>query len=106
MGFLDKIKEKVTDGEKDEAEPADAPAEAERAEKPQHDKAQHQKAQHQKAQHDKPAHKAEHHKAEHHEKPKHCTYTVVSGDTLSEIGARFGVPYMEIAKLNHIETPT
>lgn len=32
-------------------------------------------------------------------------YTVVSGDTLSEIGQRFGVPYMEIAKLNKIENP-
>ena len=33
------------------------------------------------------------------------TYTVKSGDTLSEIGARFGVSYLEIAKLNNIENP-
>ena len=33
------------------------------------------------------------------------TYTVKSGDTLSEIGARFGVSYQEIAKLNSIENP-
>lgn len=31
------------------------------------------------------------------------TYTVKSGDTLSEIGARFGVSYQEIARLNSIE---
>jgi LysM repeat protein len=33
------------------------------------------------------------------------TYTVKSGDTLSEIGARFGVSKEEIAKLNGIENP-
>lgn len=33
------------------------------------------------------------------------TYTVKSGDTLSEIGARFGVSYQEIARLNNIENP-
>ncbi|MEO5663727.1 MAG: LysM peptidoglycan-binding domain-containing protein [Nocardioides sp.] len=33
------------------------------------------------------------------------TYTVKSGDTLGEIGARFGVSYQEIAKLNSIENP-
>ena len=33
------------------------------------------------------------------------TYTVKSGDTLSEIGARFGVSSQEIAKLNGIENP-
>lgn len=33
------------------------------------------------------------------------TYTVKSGDTLSEIGARFGVAYQEIARLNSIENP-
>lgn len=38
-------------------------------------------------------------------KKKFKEYTVVSGDTLSEIGARFGVPYMEIARLNNIENP-
>ena len=32
-------------------------------------------------------------------------YTVRSGDTLSAIGARFGVPYMDIARANHISTP-
>lgn len=46
------------------------------------------------------------------EKPKaakkaedYRTYTVKSGDTLSEIGARFGVSYQKIAKLNNIENP-
>lgn len=38
-------------------------------------------------------------------KKKFKEYTVVSGDTLSEIGARFGVPYMEIARINNIENP-
>ena len=33
------------------------------------------------------------------------TYTVKTGDSLSEIGARFGVSYQEIAKLNNIENP-
>ena len=33
------------------------------------------------------------------------SYTVKSGDTLSEIGARFGVSTQEIAKLNGIENP-
>lgn len=33
------------------------------------------------------------------------TYTVKSGDTLSEIGEKFGVSYTKIAKLNHIENP-
>jgi len=33
------------------------------------------------------------------------TYTVKSGDTLGEIGARFGVSFQEIAKLNNIENP-
>ncbi|TCJ23397.1 LysM peptidoglycan-binding domain-containing protein [Nocardioides jejuensis] len=32
-------------------------------------------------------------------------YTVVSGDTLSEIGARFGADWHEIARINHIENP-
>lgn len=32
-------------------------------------------------------------------------YTVKSGDTLSEIGEKFGVSYTKIAKLNHIENP-
>ncbi len=33
------------------------------------------------------------------------TYTVVSGDTLSGIGHKFGVSYQDIAKLNHIANP-
>lgn len=32
-------------------------------------------------------------------------YTVKTGDTLSEIGARFGVSPLEIATLNSIENP-
>ena len=32
-------------------------------------------------------------------------YTVKSGDTLAEIGARFGVSPLEIAELNSIENP-
>lgn len=35
----------------------------------------------------------------------HRTYTVVNGDTLSEIGARFGVAVSEIAELNRIKSP-
>ena len=35
----------------------------------------------------------------------HPTHTVVSGDTLSAIGAKYGVSYQAIAKLNHIEDP-
>lgn len=41
--------------------------------------------------------------AEHHEELK--TYTVVKGDTLSEIGQRFGVNWRDIAALNHIKNP-
>ena len=33
------------------------------------------------------------------------TYTVKAGDTLSEIGAKYGVDYMDIARLNNIENP-
>lgn len=33
------------------------------------------------------------------------TYTVQPGDTLGEIGARFGVDYHEIARVNGIENP-
>jgi len=33
------------------------------------------------------------------------TYTVVKGDTLSEIGQKFGVSWRAIAELNHIENP-
>ena len=33
------------------------------------------------------------------------TYTVKSGDTLSEICARVGVSYQEIARINNIENP-
>jgi nucleoid-associated protein YgaU len=32
-------------------------------------------------------------------------YTVRTGDTLAEIGARFGVSHLEIAKLNSIDNP-
>lgn len=32
-------------------------------------------------------------------------YTVRTGDSLPEIGARFGVPSQEIARLNSIENP-
>ncbi|MBL8912418.1 MAG: LysM peptidoglycan-binding domain-containing protein [Archangium sp.] len=32
-------------------------------------------------------------------------YQVRPGDTLSAIGARFGVPYMDIARANHISNP-
>lgn len=34
-----------------------------------------------------------------------ATYTVKKGDTLSAIGAEFGVSYQDIAKLNHIKNP-
>lgn len=37
--------------------------------------------------------------------PKFETYTVKTGDSLPEIGARFGVSHEEIAKLNNIENP-
>lgn len=37
--------------------------------------------------------------------PEYETYTVKSGDTLSAIGEKYGVPYMDIAKLNNIENP-
>ena len=33
------------------------------------------------------------------------THTVVSGDTLSAIGAHYHVSWQEIAKLNHIANP-
>ena len=36
---------------------------------------------------------------------KHKEYVVKSGDTLSEIGARFGVDWRDIARINHIENP-
>lgn len=32
-------------------------------------------------------------------------HTVVWGDTLSELGVRYGVPYMEIARINNISNP-
>ena len=66
--------------------PADKPA-AKPAQKPAAKKAEH-----------KPAKKAA-------KKPEHRTYTVKSGDTLSEIGQRFGVSYMDIARLNNIKNP-
>ncbi|RYE77958.1 MAG: LysM peptidoglycan-binding domain-containing protein [Myxococcales bacterium] len=37
--------------------------------------------------------------------PKLRTYTVKSGDTLSEIAQEFGVNYMDIARLNDIKNP-
>jgi nucleoid-associated protein YgaU len=37
--------------------------------------------------------------------PKLRTYTVVKGDTLSEIGQRFAVSWREIAKINHVKNP-
>lgn len=33
------------------------------------------------------------------------TYTVKKGDTLSEIGAKYGVSYQKIAKANNIDNP-
>ena len=39
------------------------------------------------------------------EREQYRTYTVKSGDTLSEIGERFGVSYRKIAKLNNVENP-
>ncbi len=38
-------------------------------------------------------------------KRKFKKYTVVSGDTLSEIGQRFGADWHEIARINKIENP-
>ncbi len=49
-----------------------------------------------------PAHHADKTKDE---APRFRTYTVKAGDTLSEIGQRFGVPYMEIARINQIKNP-
>ena len=37
--------------------------------------------------------------------PEYRTYTVKSGDTLSEIAASFGVDWHEMARLNHLENP-
>ncbi|HEX6776865.1 MAG TPA: LysM peptidoglycan-binding domain-containing protein [Ktedonobacterales bacterium] len=34
-----------------------------------------------------------------------ANYTVVWGDTLAKIGARYGVPYMQIANANNIANP-
>lgn len=54
------------------------------------------------------AKKARPHREEPHKldrEPEHRTYTVKTGDTLSEIGQRFGVSYMEIARLNDIKNP-
>jgi nucleoid-associated protein YgaU len=41
------------------------------------------------------------------EKAEHAlrSYTVVKGDTLSEIGQRFKVDWRDIAKLNHVKNP-
>ena len=38
-------------------------------------------------------------------KPEHKTYTVKRGDTLSEIAAKYGVSWREMAKLNHLDNP-
>lgn len=37
--------------------------------------------------------------------PEYRTYTVKSGDTLSEIAASFGVDWHEMARLNHLDNP-
>ena len=37
--------------------------------------------------------------------PAQRTYTVKKGDTLSEIGAKYGVSYQKIAKANNIKNP-
>jgi LysM repeat protein len=39
------------------------------------------------------------------EAPSTTTYTVRTGDTLGDIGARYGVTREEIARLNGIEEP-
>lgn len=39
------------------------------------------------------------------QKTSHKSYTVRSGDTLSEIGERFGVEQSDIAELNDLENP-
>lgn len=77
-------------------EPAAPPAapEAQAAPAPKADKPEHKAP----AEKPKAAKKAE-------EDEDYRTYTVKSGDTLSEIGARFGVSYQKIAKLNNIENP-
>ena len=37
--------------------------------------------------------------------PEYRTYTMKSGDTLSEIAASFGVDWREMARLNNLENP-
>jgi nucleoid-associated protein YgaU len=37
--------------------------------------------------------------------PEYRTYTVKSGDTLSEIAASFGVDWHEMARLNNLDNP-
>ncbi|HUP99790.1 MAG TPA: LysM domain-containing protein [Aeromicrobium sp.] len=37
--------------------------------------------------------------------PEYRTYTVKSGDTLSEIAAQYGVDWHEMARLNDLENP-
>lgn len=37
--------------------------------------------------------------------PEYQTYTVKSGDTLSEIAAGYGVDWREMARLNNLENP-
>lgn len=51
------------------------------------------------------AHEASHKAAAHAQEHKLRTYKVVRGDTLSEIGAKFGVDWREIAKVNHVRNP-
>ena len=45
------------------------------------------------------------HAAPHAQPHKQRTYTVKSGDTLSAIGAHFGVSWQKIAQINHVENP-
>jgi nucleoid-associated protein YgaU len=107
-GFLDDIKDKLEGKDEAPAAPADQPevgngpvvtkAEPAPAEKPAPKSEKPEpKPEPKKAEPKKPAPK--------NDGPDFKTYTVKSGDTLSEIGAKYGVPYMEIAKLNDIENP-
>ena len=55
------------------------------------------------APHAAPAHRE--HAAPRAQPHKQRTYTVKSGDTLSAIGAHFGVSWQKIAQINHVENP-
>ncbi|MCC6830919.1 MAG: LysM peptidoglycan-binding domain-containing protein [Thermoleophilia bacterium] len=98
--------EAVDAPEATEAQAEVAPAEAAQAEAPQAAApAAAPKQQQRPAQHAAPK-PAQHAQA----KPKPAqhqkrTYTVKSGDTLSAIGARFGVSWQEIARVNRIPNP-